>query len=254
MASDLHQTPSEEATLAARGYKLSRKLGEGSYAKVYLAEYCPDANARKVQLACKVVDTAKAPKDFVRRFLPRELDILVKVNHPHIVHVHSIFQRRNKYFIFLRYAENGDLLDFVLKNGAIAESQARVWLRQLALGVQYLHELEIAHRDLKCENVLITANFNVKLADFGFARYVVDSRGKRQMSDTYCGVVLYVMLNKAMPFDDTNIKRLYEQQTSRRWKFRAKVVDILSDQLKKLVQNMLEPDIIKRWRMDQASK
>ena len=69
----------------------------------------------------------------------------------------------------------------------------------------------------------------------------------------FIGVVLYVMLNKAMPFDDTNIKRLYEQQTSRRWKFRAKVVDILSDQLKKLVQNMLEPDIVKRWRMDQAS-
>ena len=156
-----------------------------------MAEYCPDPNSRKLQLACKVVDTTKAPKDFVRRFLPRELDILVKVNHPHIIHVHSIFQRKNKYFIFLRFAENGDLLDFVLKNGAVAESQARVWLRQLALAVQYLHEMEIAHRDLKCENVLITSNFNVKLADFGFARYVVDSRGKRQMSDTYCGSLSY---------------------------------------------------------------
>ncbi|KAJ9591945.1 hypothetical protein L9F63_001547 [Diploptera punctata] len=276
MATEMHQSPSEEATLAARGYKLGRKLGEGSYAKVYLAEYNLDANPRKPQLACKVVDTTKAPKDFVRKFLPRELDILVKVNHPHIVYVHSIFQHRSKYYIFLRYAENGDLLDFVLKNGAVAESQARVWLRQLALAVQYLHEMEIAHRDLKCENVLISANFNVKLADFGFARYVVDSRGKRQMSDTYCGslsyaapeilrgipynpkisdiwslgVVLYVMLNKAMPFDDTNIKRLYEQQTSRRWKFRGKVVDVLSDQLKKVVQNMLEPDIVKRWHFD----
>ncbi|KAJ4444509.1 hypothetical protein ANN_06302 [Periplaneta americana] len=190
---DLKQTPSEEAILAARGYKLTKKLGEGSYAKVYLADYNveKDNSSHHCQLACKIIDSQKAPKDFVRRFLPRELDILVKLNHPHIVHVHSIFQRRYKHFIFMRYAENGDLLDFILKNGAIAENQARVWLRQLALAVQYLHEMEIAHRDLKCENVLITSNFNVKLADFGFARFVIDARGKRCLSDTYCGSLSY---------------------------------------------------------------
>lgn len=79
----------------------------------------------------------------------------------------------------MRYAENGDLLDFVLKNGPLSEPQVRSWTKQMALAVQYLHELEIAHRDLKCENILITANYNVKLADFGFARFVVDNKGKR---------------------------------------------------------------------------
>ncbi|EEB17054.1 cAMP-dependent protein kinase catalytic subunit, putative [Pediculus humanus corporis] len=279
---ELGQSVSEEVTLNSRGYRLVKKLGEGSYAKVYLSEYHPvgtnqSSTEHKTQLACKIIDTTKAPRDFVRKFLPRELDILVKLNHPHIIHVHSIFQRRSKYFIFMRFAENGDLLDFVLKNGAIVESQARVWLRQMALGLQYLHELEIAHRDLKCENILITSNYNVKLADFGFARYVVDSKGRRILSETYCGslsyaapeilrgtpynpkisdlwslgVILYIMLNKAMPFDDTNIKRLYEQQTSRKWKFRAKVENILTDQAKKLVTLMLEPDVTKRLSMYQ---
>ncbi|KAK0083295.1 hypothetical protein PV325_009005 [Microctonus aethiopoides] len=247
--------------------------------KVFLAEYKPDNDPdRNNILACKIVDTSKAPKDVVRKFLPRELDILVKLNHPHVVEVHSIFQRRMKYYIFMRFAENGDMLDFILNKGPVGENQARIWLRQLALGLQYLHEMEIAHRDIKCENVLLTTNCNAKLADFGFARYVTDMNGKRVLSDTFCGsllyaapeilrgtpynpkiadlwslgVILYIILNKAMPFDDANLVRLYELQSNRRWKFRRKVVDGLSDKVKKVVTNLLEPDITKRWRVDEV--
>ncbi|XP_022912583.1 testis-specific serine/threonine-protein kinase 3-like [Onthophagus taurus] len=278
MSKDIDTTPSEELALASKGYKLLKKLGEGSYAKVYLTDFRNPKENKSLQLACKVVDTSVAPKDFVKKFLPRELDILIKLNHPHIVHIQNIFQRRSKYFVFMRFAENGDLLEFILKKGAISEAQARVWLRQLALGIQYLHEMDVAHRDLKCENALITSNYNVKIADFGFARYVVDGSGKKITSDTYCGslsyaapeilrgipyhpkiadlwsvgVILYIMLNKAMPFDDGNIKRLYEQQTNKRWRFRAKVVDLLSDQVKKLTACLLEPDINKRYRVDQV--
>lgn len=286
MSSELHHSPSEETTLQARGYQLLRKLGEGSYAKVYLAEYKivegahagERASKYSTQLACKIIDTIKAPKDFVKKFLPRELEILVKLNHPHIIHVHSIFQRKAKYFIFMRFAEHGDLLEFILRKGSVSEAQARVWVRQLSLAIQYLHDMEIAHRDLKCENALITNNYNLKLADFGFARYTIDNQGKKISSETYCGslsyaapeilrgmpyhpkiadlwslgVIVYIMLNKAMPFDDANIKRLYEQQSNKRWRFRAKVIDILSEQVKKLTAHLLEPDTGKRWKVEQV--
>lgn len=168
----INQTQSEEDNLTRRGYKLLTKLGEGTHAKVYLGEFLIPGkiSTETIKLACKMIDTKKNSSDFLKKFLPRELEILTKIQHPHIIPVHSIFQHKNKYFIFMRHAEKSDLLRFVIQHGPIGENQARIWTRQLALAVQYLHQLDIAHRDLKCENVLLTANYNVKITDFGFAR------------------------------------------------------------------------------------
>lgn len=294
---------SEQLTLAARGYRIIKKVNEGSYAKVrlillvfiykfrswvyyitfmkqvYLAEYRnPNKNDKLSILACKVIDTNTAPKDFVKKFLPREIEMLIKLSHPHLVHTHSIFQRRYKYFIFMRYMEHGDLLEYILQKGAVQEDQARIWTRQLALAIQYMHELEIAHRDIKCENVLLTANQNAKLSDFGFSRYCVDKKYRDIHSETFCGslsytapeilqgspyypkptdvwslgIVLFVMLNRAMPFEDKHIKQLYQAQINRSWKFRSRYVDTLSEHCKRLVTLMLEPNHQNRIKIDQT--
>ncbi|XP_052738237.1 testis-specific serine/threonine-protein kinase 3 isoform X2 [Bicyclus anynana] len=222
---------------------------------------------RHTVMACKVIDTSQAPRDYLSKFLPRELDILIRVNHPHIVHVSSIFQRRAKYFIFLRFAEYGDLLDFLSQNGAVPENQSRLWMRQIISGIHYIHTMNIAHRDLKCENILITANYNVKITDFGFARNV-RQRDRDVLSETYCGslsyaapevlkgvpylpkmadmwsigIILYTMLNKALPFNETSVKKLYEKQVMRKWRFRTNVVSVLSTECKHQVTQLMEPE------------
>ncbi|XP_041973356.1 testis-specific serine/threonine-protein kinase 1-like [Aricia agestis] len=226
-----------------------------------------EEDGRHNVVACKVIDTAQAPREYLTKFLPRELDILIRVNHPHIIHVSNIFQRRAKYFIFLRFAENGDLLDFLTQNGAVSETQSRFWMRQIVSGVNYIHTLNIAHRDLKCENILITANYNVKLTDFGFAR-VVRQRSRDIASDTYCGslsyaapevlkgtpyypklsdmwsvgIIMYTMLNKALPFNETSVKKLREKQVMRKWRFRSGIVNQLSMECRKQVTDLLEPE------------
>lgn len=96
----IHLTTSEENILSNKGYEISAKLGEGAYAKVYLSEY--KRNGETTKLACKIVDVRKSSKTYVNKFLPRELDCLMKLKHPHIVHVHSIFRRNSKYYIFMR--------------------------------------------------------------------------------------------------------------------------------------------------------
>ncbi|CAH2237251.1 jg11221 [Pararge aegeria aegeria] len=263
---DLSTTQSDVAVLEEKGFILDKIIGEGSYAKVFKATHMVD-ETRHTIMACKVIDTARAPRDYLTKFLPRELDILIRVNHPHIVHVSSIFQRRAKYFVFLRFAEYGDLLDFLSQNGAVPENQSRLWMRQILSGINYIHTMNIAHRDLKCENILITANYNVKITDFGFARNV-RQRDRDVLSETYCGslsyaapevlkgvpylpkladmwsigIILYTMLNKALPFNETSVKKLYEKQVMRKWRFRTGIVNQLSTECKQQVTQLMDPE------------
>lgn len=266
-------TASEEKILSEQGYKVKKKLGKGSFGWVFLLE-----SKDKTQFACKVINRLNAPAEFTKKFLPRMIDILSKINHPYIIYVQNIFQNNNKFYIVMRYAENGDLLQFVLEKGPISEAQSRVWMRQIGSAVQYLHEMEVAHRDLKCENILISANYNLKLTDFDFSRSVIDSKGKKITSNTHCGslayaapevlsgtayypkvsdmwavgVITYILLNKAMPFPEVNnVNVLRDQQIKKLWRFRTKIEDLLSQQGKKAVKALLEPDPGRRWRIEQ---
>lgn len=266
---------SELNALEQRGYSIGKKIGQGSYASVHLADYV-DQSSKKLRLACKIFDKEKAPHDFLEKFFPRELDILTKIENPHIIQVHSILQRGPRVFIFMNYAENGDLLDHIKRNGVTAEHNAKMWFRQMSSGLQYLHNKNIAHRDLKCENILLSRKFHVKIADFGFARFCVDDAGRRVLSETYCGsaayaapevvsgtpynpkladvwslgIILFIMLNASMPFDDSNLKKLLKDQTSRNWMFRTRVRETASPLCKSIVRHILEPDITLRLTLD----
>lgn len=178
---------SDVLALERRGYRFGKKIGKGSYGSVVCASYHDIQSNSKVDLACKYVNKKKAPEDFLQKFFPREIQFLTQISHPNIIKIHSILQSGETVFIFMRYAENGDLLEYIKKNGPILETQANLWFYQMASAIQYLHEMDIAHRDLKCENILITKHMNLKLADFGFARSCVDDNEQKVFSETYCG-------------------------------------------------------------------
>ncbi|EDV93283.1 testis-specific serine/threonine-protein kinase 1 [Drosophila grimshawi] len=267
--SDIH-------ALAKQGYTLGSKIGEGSHAMVVHANF-DDRIGRNLKLACKVVDMAKAPNDFVMKFLPRELDVLTKLDHRYIIQIHSILQRGPKNFIFMRYAERGDLLEHIKEVGFVEEKQAKIWFYQMATALRYLHSFQIAHRDLKCENILLSAHFNVKLADFGFACSCVNDNGNQYISNTYCGsaayaspeivrgvpydpkaadvwslgVILFIMLNGKMPFDDNNLNKLLDDQQTRKYAFRRKLCDVISPHAKATVSFLLDPKAATRWTLCQ---
>lgn len=262
--------------LNLHGYHMGIKIGKGSFSSVRLAKYI-SKNQNVQTLACKVIDVRKGTEEFVKKFFPRELSVLMKIRHPHIIRIHSILKRERMVFIFMDYAEGGDLLKYINKVGIVEESQAKRWFAQLVSALKYLHSIDIAHRDLKCENILISKRGTMLLADFGFARVCGEENGN--FSNTYCGsaayaapevirgepynpmwadvwslgIILYVMLNAAMPFDDRNLKKLVEDHRNRNFGFDEAVEKQLSLQAKMTVFELLNPDPEKRIELCQLN-
>nr|CAD7428510.1 unnamed protein product [Timema monikensis] len=135
----------------------------------------------------------------------------------------------------MELAENGSLLDIIRRDTYIDEVRARRWFQQLVDGVEYCHEKGVVHRDIKCDNLLMDIDDNIKLSDFGFARgHMKPRNGVSPLSDTFCGsyayaspeilrqvpyepqlsdiwsmgVVLYAIVFGRLPFDDTNYNHL----------------------------------------------
>ena len=187
-------------------------------------------------VAVKIIDRLKAPKDYQERFLPRELEIWPRLKHPHLLQLVEFFHDGRRVFMVTDFAPNGDVLKFIQSRGAVTEESAGKWMAQICDAVKYMHSLNIAHRDLKLENLLLDTNMNIKVADFGFVR----KDAGISLSSTYCGsksyaapeiligrpynpkrsdiwalgVILYIMVTGRMPFDESKGTRhvLREQE------------------------------------------
>ncbi|XP_010875937.1 testis-specific serine/threonine-protein kinase 1 [Esox lucius] len=265
----------DSVVLKKRGYTLGISLGEGSYAKVKSAY----SERLKTNVAIKIINRRKAPADFLEKFLPRELEILASLNHRNIVKTFEIFETsEGRVYMIMELGVQGDLLEFIKFRGALPEDFTRKLFKQLSLAIKFAHELDVVHRDLKCENLLLDKDFNLKVSDFGFARRIDYDNGKMILSKTFCGsaayaapevlqgipynpkvydiwsmgVVLFIMLCGSMPYDDSNIKKMLKIQKEHRIDFpRRKVVPLVC---KDLIYRMLNPDVSRRIEIDDILK
>ncbi|XP_064025119.1 testis-specific serine/threonine-protein kinase 2 [Pogoniulus pusillus] len=266
----------DAALLQKRGYTLGNTIGEGSYGKVKAA-YC---NRFKRNVAIKIIDKKNIPPDFVQRFLPRELKLLRCLSHPSIIRTYEILEvTSGKVYIVMELAEKGDLLNYIRETGAMEEDVACIKFQQLASAIKYCHDLELVHRDLKCENILLNEDLNIKLSDFGFSKSLSrDENGNIILSQTFCGsaayaapevlegtpydpraadvwslgVILYAMVYALMPFDDSNVKKMISLQKRQRIPFpdpKRQTADFQD-----LVSRLLQPDVSQRLCIDEVLK
>ena len=115
------------------------------------------------QIAIKNLNKEVATKEYLSKFLPREIEILQRMQHPNIVQVFQIIETEKKAFLMLELAENGDLLDYINSRRHLHEPEARFIFRQMSSGIAYCHSLDIIHRDLKCENIMLSRDMDVKI-------------------------------------------------------------------------------------------
>ncbi|KAK8067191.1 CMGC/CDK/CDK7 protein kinase [Apiospora hydei] len=157
-----------------RKYIKGKKLGEGTYANVYLGQVRNDPSQL---VAMKKI---KINKEYTEGMSPdavREIKHLQELDHPNIIKLHTVFSSKDQNLnLVLEFLPLGDL-EILIKDTAnvhygVADTKA--WMGMLTRAVWFCHENFVLHRDIKPNNLLIAADGEVKLADFGLARSFSD--------------------------------------------------------------------------------
>lgn len=142
-----------------------KKLGEGGFAKVLLAEHIPTGEKVAIKIMSK--GHLKMMGDLHRAY--REINAMKKLSHQHICQLYQIVETESDIFMVMEYLPGGELFDYIVAREKLSETEARQFFRQIVSAVAFMHEKGLAHRDLKPENMLLDENNNVKLIDFGLA-------------------------------------------------------------------------------------
>jgi cyclin-dependent kinase 7 len=152
---------------------LDKKLGEGTYAVVYLGHLRETPSSL---VAIKKIKVNAEYRDGLSMDAIREIKYLQELSHPNIIALHDVFSSKDQNLnLVLEYLPLGDL-EMLIKDGNIQYGVADVkaWMGMLTKGVWFCHENFVLHRDIKPNNLLIASDGEVKLADFGLARSFAD--------------------------------------------------------------------------------
>eukprot|EP00747_Dinoflagellata_sp_TGD_P029797 gnl/TRDRNA2_/TRDRNA2_134177_c1_seq1.p1 gnl/TRDRNA2_/TRDRNA2_134177_c1~~gnl/TRDRNA2_/TRDRNA2_134177_c1_seq1.p1 ORF type:complete len:518 (+),score=74.59 gnl/TRDRNA2_/TRDRNA2_134177_c1_seq1:98-1651(+) len=158
---------------SSRGYSFVRSIAQGSFGKVVLVQ---DREQRL--LVMKTIDLgpldSKQKRDAVN-----EVKVLSSLRHPYIVSYRESFAENGFLKIVMEYAEGGDLHQRIEKTRKARQSffEHRIvrWFTEAALGLQYLHGKHLLHRDLKSQNIFLTARERVRIGDFGISKVLAAS-------------------------------------------------------------------------------
>ncbi|NWS90587.1 SIK2 kinase, partial [Toxostoma redivivum] len=254
-------------------YDIERTLGKGNFAVVKLARH----RVTKTQVAIKIIDKTRLDPSNLEKIY-REVQIMKLLNHPHIIKLYQVMETKDMLYIVTEFAKNGEMFDHLTSNGHLSESEARKKFWQILSAVEYCHSHHIVHRDLKTENLLLDANMNIKLADFGFGNFYKSG----EPLSTWCGsppyaapevfegkeyegphldiwslgVVLYVLVCGSLPFDGPNLPTLRQRVLEGRFRipYFMSEVCLCHPDCETLIRRMLVVDPTKRITISQIKQ
>ena len=188
---------------------LLRLLGKGSYGEVYLSQ------KQNALFATKKVKRKKTD-DEMTKYFKNEINILRILNHPNIVKLEEIKMDENNYYIVMEYINGGELSDYLKKyidkyGNPFSEEIVQYLMKQIISALIYIHDLNIIHRDLKLENIMVDFDnekdkeelnmmkAKIKIIDFGFA---IMLSSKFSLTNSAVGTFMYMDPKILKEFDN----------------------------------------------------
>ncbi|GER89683.1 hypothetical protein KDW_38450 [Dictyobacter vulcani] len=145
-------------------YKIHQMIGCGGYAEVHLGEHL----FLRKQAAIKLLHAQLADTLAIKNF-HHEAQLISQLNHPHIVRVLEFGVAENIPYLAMEYAPNGTLRQLHPRGSQLTLETILAYVTQLGAAIQYAHDHKLIHRDIKPDNILLTANNDLLLSDFGIA-------------------------------------------------------------------------------------
>jgi len=251
-------------------YQVLKKIGEGSFSKVYKVKEKETGEIR----AMKQVDKSKIID--IKNF-KTEIKILAMLDHPNILRLFDVIEDSKYFYLIMELCTGGELLSRMINN-RYKEKWAAKLMEQIVSAVVYCHEKGICHRDLKPQNILFyneDENSPVKIVDFGISKIYNPSlsslkeeygdQGSKKMTDrtgtilflspevlkgSYTekcdvwslGIILYILLCGYPPFSGSNEKEIYQNISSLKFNFPQSEWKNISENAKNLISSMLCPE------------
>uniref|UniRef100_A0AAY4D614 non-specific serine/threonine protein kinase n=1 Tax=Denticeps clupeoides TaxID=299321 RepID=A0AAY4D614_9TELE len=169
-------------------YEVLRLVGEGAFAKAFLARRRGGGAQRCV---LKQIDTRKMPGK-EREASQKEVTLLSQMNHPNIVTFFTSFQEMGNLYIVMEYCDGGDLMKkiYMQRGQLFSEEQIVDWFVQICLGLKHIHDRKILHRDIKAQNIFLSeGGTKAKLGDFGIAKML---KNTMELARTCVGTPYYL--------------------------------------------------------------
>ncbi|GMS84476.1 hypothetical protein PENTCL1PPCAC_6651, partial [Pristionchus entomophagus] len=206
-------------------YRLGKELGSGNFSKVKIGSHI----LTNERVAVKIMEKAKMDAKS-QKLLSREIENMEKAKHPNIIQLFEVVETISRVHLVCEYARGGELYMYVHEKGKLQEKEGKLLFAQLIAAVEHLHSLNIAHRDIKAENIMFSEpGGSLRLVDFGFSRFIGDETVRTFcgsppyaapelfQSDSYdgkavdmwaCGVLLYFILVGVTPFRGETVQDL----------------------------------------------
>ncbi|MCD9641526.1 hypothetical protein HAX54_027739 [Datura stramonium] len=257
-----------ETTIIFGKYELGKLLGCGAFAKVYHARDIRDGRS----VAIKIINKARVDNAILMSNIKREISIMHRLRHPHIVKLDEVMATKTKIYIVMEFVKGGELFAKIAKAGKFSEDQSRKIFQQLISAIRYCHSRGVYHRDLKPENLLVDENGDLKVSDFGLSAlteqvqqdgllhtlcgtpsYVAPDILTKKGYDGAkvdiwtCGIILFVLNAGYLPFHDSNLMGMYHKICNGEFK----CPKWMSSELKRILRRLLDTNPMTRITIEE---